>query len=140
MKIPQSPPNPAGVLEDPNKLVSLIQQALHDESIRAFVRQANERCLHWNKFRYHPVPAGVTREEAWFLVASQREGTELPVSFTPLKQRLRLFQTSRHAQWLHELDKDSAGTICGVDIPDDDERYLYNALMEEAIASSQLEG
>ena len=49
----------------------------------------------------------------------------------------------QHLEWLSIIDQRAGGNIGArhsQPIKDNDKRYLFNSLMEEAIASSQLEG
>ena len=107
------------------------------------VRLANDKYLHWDKFRRHPLPEGISAEVAWHAVFMSRNSQQqkLPLSFSETT-KLWYVLPPRHLEWLHDIDKQAGGTIgLGHDagFTDDDERYLFNSLMEEAIASSQLE-
>ena len=56
---------------------------------------------------------------------------------------LKYWSPPQHVEWLHRIDQDAGGIIGGrskIGMRDDNERYLFSSLMEEAIASSQLEG
>jgi Fic family protein len=67
----------------------------------------------------------------------------IPISTYALGNFVRFCTPPRHQQWLHRIDQmagGNIGTVSGNAIPDDNDRYLFNSLMEEAIASSRLEG
>lgn len=119
----------------------------HSPEIRDFVRQSNADYLHWDKLRYHPLPEGVTPETAWVAVCISRvsQFQILPITFFGLDDSVKYWTPPKHLEWLHTIDTMGGGTI-GAPSPDaflgggDKDRYLFSSLMEEAIASSQLEG
>jgi Fic family protein len=129
------------VLKDGHdRMIQLLGAATRQGPIQDFVRYANDNYLHWDKLRYHPLPDDLTKDEAWLLVENSRNRTHLPISFYSIAEQLQLFVPPQHTEWLHMIDQNAGGTLGGRILPDDNERYLVNSLMEEAIASSQLEG
>ena len=67
----------------------------------------------------------------------------LPLSFTRRNQWPHYVMPPRHLELIHETDTKGTGTIASAReavFDDESQRYLFNSLMEEAIASSQLEG
>jgi Fic family protein len=91
------------------------------------------------------MPAELKPEEAWCAIKFSRMGQmrELPISLYSEPSRMRFWTPPRHQHWLHRIDQQAGGnigTVSGNALPDDNERYLINSLMEEAIASSRLEG
>ncbi len=110
----------------------------------ALVQKANKSYLYWDEFKYQPMPDGVTPEEAWrFLKLMRSFGrTYTPVldvhghSFTHL-------QTEEVQRCLHVIDQQAGGPVTGAGVgasSDARTRYLVSSLMEEAIASSRVEG
>lgn len=143
MRVPQGPPD---WFKQVGKKLSLKQvfAAMLDPAVRDFVRDANERYLHWDKVRFQPLPDNLDPLLAWGAIAQSRlsQFQELPLTFAD-KQKLRYWIPPRHHEWLSTIDQKLAGNIGGTSpfgVPGDRERYLFNSLMEEAIASSQLEG
>ena len=141
MKLPEPAPNWRDVLaRNPEKLPSL----LTSREARACVEKANLDYLHWEKAKYLNVPASISPEELWCLVKLSR---------TPNIKSLPLLDTQGRpfGFWLpdpvlkelHFIDQNAGGSIL-VDNPELSsearERYLISSLMEEAIASSQIEG
>jgi Fic family protein len=142
MRKPKSPPSLHEILSEQGSDPASALQALYQPAIQEFVRQANDRYLHWHKLRFQPMPAGLDPRTAWAAVEMSRIGqrVELPISFVP-GENLTYWLPPQHMEWLHRIDKEGGGSIgSATKIPNDGERYLYSTLMEEAIASSQLEG
>jgi Fic family protein len=140
MKIPEKAPDWAGILNagklDFAKMTSIEMGDL--------LRKANKEYLYWDKFKYLNFPVGVSIEDAW---------SWLKISRLPHMRRIDLLDTQKQSfgYWLpdgilkdlHYIDQHGGGQVL-VDYPnihnEQKERYLINSLMEEAIASSQLEG
>jgi Fic family protein len=141
MRLPRKPPTWTDVFRsDPSTII----EAMVRPETAEFVRKANDKYLHWDRLRYYPIPEGLDLERAWCVVKISRSGQRqvLPISFQDLHQRLNYWTPPRHLEWLHQIDLKAGG---GISSPSsqplaNDERYLFSSLMEEAIASSQLEG
>lgn len=101
--------------------------------------------LHWDKLRHLPPPEGLTPEQWWAATKIARSGLLQPIP-PLLDKRGRPFQLAMPEPvliHLHHIDRDAAGRIksaAEVATSQRRDRYLVNSLMEEAIASSQLEG
>ncbi len=143
MRIPQSPPSFRAVLDTPEKAGEFLALLTKPE-VSEFVTEANDAYLPWDKLRRYRLPEGLTPEMAWAALEISRAGMRhpLPLSFVQLGQPLKYAIFPKHLEWLHKIDQRAGGTIGASKYfsQDDEERYLYSSLMEEAIASSQLEG
>ncbi len=141
MRIPVGPPNWHDVFaqaSDP----AVIFEKLNKKEMQSFVRQANDTYLHWDKLRFHPVP-GDDPKLAWTAVKMARSPQLEPLPLTYYNDSFRYWVPPKQQEWLSFIDKKGGGylpTRTARPIPDDNDRYLYNSLMEEAIASSMLEG
>ncbi|MBI4370528.1 MAG: Fic family protein [Elusimicrobia bacterium] len=112
------------------------------EEIQQVVARSNEKYLYWDSFKYQPLPVGVSHEEVWAYLKLIRNANS---KFLPLADKTG----KPFSYWipdilfkhLNEVDRGS-GTIISLDQPEmpDRERYVISSFMEEAIASSQLEG
>jgi len=107
--------------------------------------ESNAEYLDWNKFRRHPMPRGVTAEEAWQLVQLSRIQNFLCLPVKDTQGRaFNYWLPARFLAQLHRIDTHAGMSM--IAMPDSEmlranrERYLVSSLMEEAIASSQLEG
>lgn len=115
-----------------------------DPGIAALFDKTNARYLYWDDFKHLPMPEGVRPEDAWRVVKALRS---LDRKATPVKDKKGVRYTyalnAEVLRGLHGIDMEAGGRLArdGVAIPPDDQgRYLVSSLMEEAIASSQIEG
>lgn len=106
---------------------------------KQILSKINSEYLYWDKVKYL-APAGIAPDRLWNAVKFQRSVGLQTVSFgkysfhfniTPVMQSL-----------LHEFDLNFGGTFSSDGIIPNKERqiYLLSSIMEEAIASSQMEG
>lgn len=101
----------------------------------------------WEDFRHKKIPSDVTAEEAWQLLMLARH--------TPLRDKTVIKnEDGQHFTWIHdfpwfskfyhELDMKIGGNLVSTRLGDvsdaTKQRYVVRGIMEEAIASSQLEG
>jgi Fic family protein len=137
MRIPKQPPGWADVFSTIEGFA-----AINTDQMKAFVQKANHEYLHWDKLRYQEMPAGVSNHLAWAAVELSRstQRRALPLTFTT-DSKLSYWTPPRHLEWISFVDRKASGVLGLRDsFPDDDERYVFSSLMEEAIASSQIEG
>ena len=146
MKIPQKPPDFGRVwsdyLEKYNELANRVNQKNEDyEELRKLIRKYNEQeYIHWDDLRRKKIPFDPIA--FWFVIRTIRStkyreiriGDEKFPFYTP-----EIFQKQ-----LHRIDKASPASFDWLfgEFPSEanKKQYLANSLMEEAIASSQLEG
>ncbi len=140
MKLPPTPPT--ATPEARAKAFACLDRP----DVREYVASINREYYHWDKLRYRPAPAGLTPELGWHLVKISRAGQR---RWLPLQDEFgRPF-----SYWLpdpalgilHEIDR-GGGTILGASedaapaIGAMRDRVIISSLMEEAIATSQIEG
>lgn len=119
---------------------SITDAVLENDDLRELVTSINEKYLYWSDVKYR-VPDGMTATDLWRKVKGVRRLSDLVIwphhnihfSLTNTMQRL-----------CHEVDMNFGGSWGASKIfPDDkasQELYLISSIMEEAIASSQMEG
>ena len=139
MKRPQQPPSNTKLFDE---LIPRVFSRLSDAQVRALIKSYNDRYLHWDEIRRRPVPSALsTPEEVWALVKLHRLQQYRAVDFG--EETFNYILRDADLRELHLLDTGAAGNIqteldaintSGAD------RYIINSLMEEAIASSQIEG
>lgn len=135
MKIPQKAPDIKEILRQHPEMLSM----LADPEIQELVAKYNKEYVHWDELRHRKLP--VEAEKLWVLIKSARMMQAKRLEFGEWTfQYVLSGETQRQ---LHLLDTKGAGNLesgpGGVSVADR-KRYIVNSLMEEAIASSQLEG
>ncbi|MCK4341160.1 MAG: Fic family protein [Phycisphaerae bacterium] len=140
MRLPTRPPSWISLITSSNKPFEII----NDPEGRRLIQRANAAYWHWDQLRRRPLPKGWKAEEVWVALKLARESQAREFGLRSKNgepYRLSLPEEALHD--LHEIDKGLGGNI-GIDEPEgakeDRQRYLINSLMEEAIASSQIEG
>ncbi len=98
----------------------------------------NKKYLHWDELKRRDLP--IDPLHVWILMKTLREKDMKYVSFDDLRLKYNLLDD--FLEKLHFLDKSAAGSISSDldSLPQDRDQFIINSLMEEAIASSQLEG
>jgi Fic family protein len=108
------------------------------------VRKVNKEYLYWDKFKHQPMPADVKPEDAWALVKVARSMNRRATLILDERQNLFWYtRTEEMERILHVIDQQAGGNVTTsvTDLPAHvKKRYLISSLMEEAIASSQIEG
>jgi Fic family protein len=113
------------------------------ENVKQIVARANDEYWPWHVLKYKAMPDGITPEIVWLLVKSSRSVGQ-PFSLRDVEGRPFQYWTPPSGQeHLHYLDR-FLGGVRPVEHPGalrwHTESYLVRSLMEEAIASSLLEG
>jgi len=138
MKVPNNPPNVRNILE---KSSGQVFKLLNDKTVYDFVIKCNQDYIHWDKLRYKEVPNKTNPEYIWALIKIFRSQQFKPIKFNDWVFKYLLFDDAQRK--LHLMDKGAAGHL-ETDLrsvnTEGRSRYIISSLMEEAIASSQLEG
>lgn len=116
---------------------SQVGRLIGDPSKMAEIAEFNSRYLHWDELRYR-VPDGEL-DSAWVLMKAIRSGTAKHLNICGID--FNYSQIPCFEEYLHQLDLEYEGprTIDGAD--ERDSRSISDSsLMEESIASSQMEG
>ncbi len=145
MRIPKSPPGWDAIFSqtDPAELPNIFE-LLAREDVKEIVRRANDGYVHWDKLRRYPMPSGVTPPLMWTAIALSRSQQFRSLELSAMDDgSIKFWTPPQHQAWLHKIDTDGGGTIGSRSrhlLTDSTDTFLFNSLMEEAIASSQLEG
>lgn len=136
------PPPSVKLVDLLKTMPDLFGMVLRDD-VAPTIHHANDAYVHWDKFRWYSLPEGVDARAVWAYIKFRREFNlknvplvdkeGIPFSYWLPDSVLRI---------LSNIDRWSGDTI-GTEHPGDlppRERYVISSLMEEAIASSQLEG
>lgn len=142
MKMIESPPDWKAVLKKEN--VEEFINISSNQDFIAFINKCNRGYIYWDKFKHIYNLNLTSMEVAWSLLRATRNShkKKIPLTDTQSKEFGYWLPDSLFKE-LHYLDQHAAGEIL-VDSPHvhakEKERFLISSLMEEAIASSQLEG
>ena len=143
MKKPQKPPDTSGSLS--NDYIEFVNRFYHGgeegKKIGRLIRKYNEQeYVHWDELRRKDLP--YDPKILWYAIRTIRSTKFREVRIGNEKFWFYLPETFQ--KQLHRIDKASPASFDWLfgEIPTEANRkqYLINSLMEEAIASSQLEG
>lgn len=138
MKLPEKPKNYNEIFRQHAPEISKL---FNNKKAMDFIIKCNQPYIHWDQVRFKQTPDNISPEYLWVIMKLIRESQYKNFSFNSWLFRYILLDDFQKK--LHILDKGTAG-ILGTQFesisPQVRERYIISSLMEEAIASSQLEG
>lgn len=142
MKLPEPAPRLAELVQ--KQALGDILELFTGKEIQPIIADANRRYLYWDKLKYLPMPPGVRPDLAWMCVKLSRGNkTQIPGFVSKGDHPFSYFMSDTILEYLHSIDQDAAGRMLS-DEPQINnstrQQYIVSSLMEEAIASSQLEG
>lgn len=115
-----------------------------DTSFKEFLEKANEpQYLYWNKIKYKEMPKGISVEQGWILIRGVRK---FMAKNTPIKAEngnyFEWIKLPSFDEYLHYIDMYAGGQIFPQPSIQSQQNQVLVArgIIEEAIASSQLEG
>lgn len=142
-------PPPQFKLEKPDysKIVKseVLKKIENLEELAKYMRKINEpQYLYWDDARYKEIPTNLIPEEAWYLVRQFREILSQRTSIRTEKgDYFKWMKLSYIDEFLHKIDVSSGGQIfASMDVlsGSNKQKFISRGVLEEAIASSQLEG
>lgn len=120
---------------------------MHESALVEFIAKANGEYYHWDELRHRPPPLDLTSEEAWAAVKISRVmAARRALPLTDVKGAPFLYWLPERAiRILHEIDRRGGGTLAASSeepaiFEEMKDRVLLDSLMDEAIATSQIEG
>lgn len=118
---------------------NMIELANNPE-IQELMSKISEEYYYWDKVKHQPLPKGAQAMDVWALIKTRRR-------ITPYRIRFGDYQflwnsNNRIQEALHFFDMNIGGSIASSTIisKEDRHQYMISSIMEEAIASSQIEG
>ena len=135
MKMPEKPKRWKTLFEE--KILKN-PDIFHDRAILDLAKKYDEKYTHWDELRRKDIKEDP--ETVWALMKLSRNGQFKHVNFADVS--LTYIVTNQSQRILYLLDKNTAGLMV-TDEPlkkNDMKKYVITSLMEEAIASSQIEG
>jgi len=135
MKIPEAPPSIPNYFHYGDVLDDLVKI----RKFRDFFQINENQYPYWEKWKYIAREWGYDEKKLWAAVRIIRGGNNLQLTSSYL---FKINAPSLMQKYMHEFDINLGGSIQsdGIIPSQEKERYLLSSLMEEAIASSQLEG
>lgn len=133
MKIPETPPS------IPESYSEILDDLIKIGKFWNLFEINNNQFPYWDKWKYIAKDWSYDPKKLWTAVQSNRIGNKLHLVEN---YSFRLNSPSVMQEYLHDFDMNLGGSMQGDGIIPNQEkdRYLLSSLMEEAIASSQLEG
>ncbi|MCR5763990.1 MAG: Fic family protein [Treponema sp.] len=119
--------------------VSDVFEILMNPEYVSEIEKINDCYYYWDKIKYR-VPKGVSPEAFWTAVKQSRIIGKNAYEFSACTFFYK--ETNKMQELLHNFDMNFGGTLASSSILSDKNRqyYLLSSIMEEAIASSQMEG
>ena len=124
----------------PKKSYTKAIKLINDPEYHDKIKSINERYLYWDKIKYQKISEDFNAEDLWAAIKLTRRIDAKYIKFG--KGDFFFSQTDYIQRILHEFDLNIGGNL-GAEklIPEEDKsKYLVSSIMEEAIASSQMEG
>lgn len=129
------------MIEEPPKKARLSNSffILTNPNYVSEIEKINNEYLYWDKAKYH-VPKDLNPADFWNAVKQTRAIGCSTFKFSACSFFYK--ETSRMQEILHNFDMNFGGTLASSNILSNKNRqyYLLSSIMEEAIASSQMEG
>ncbi|MDE6695630.1 MAG: Fic family protein [Muribaculaceae bacterium] len=130
----ENPPHPLIITET-------VLDCLQNEGIAASIKKITDDYLYWTDVKYRAQSLGLTKEDLWSAVKYSRRQTDIKIDRF---ENFHFSLSNSMQRKCHEFDMNFGGSWGASKIfPDDkstQELYLVSSIMEEAIASSQMEG
>lgn len=142
MKIPENPPDINDFKSDKKKVMKMAEY-LSNKDFLDFAQKANDKYLYWDEIKYQDIPKDIDLEIAWFAIKLIRNFKSKKIRISN-KENFTFDYTILETiqKKLHNFDLNLAGPLKDESLLPKDERAksLISSTMEEAIASSILEG
>lgn len=137
MRIPEKPPS--SQIED-NEFDE-IKKYLGNDAYRQAILDIYNRYLYWSELKHKTISQQIRPEILWKITKIARNSHPEIIKFDIKGFEFRYNLTPYIYRKLHEFDLNLWGKLEGHIIPEENKKqYLIDSIMEEAIASSQLEG
>ncbi len=135
MRLPEKSPQWKELFKNKKEKVL---NTLTDPGLFAMVLEYNKKYLYWSELK-HRIKNSNQREAVWVVMKLMRDGKEQNCAYKQIKLKYCLL--SEISRKLHYFDKQLAGNIASqTSALGLEEKYIISSLMEEAIASSMIEG
>lgn len=137
MRVPESPPQFTKV--DLERIFNLLKERKYSDLIKSY----NDEYLYWTELKHKPKPDDLDIKDVWFLTKISRRLNSQVIKISEIEGfEFQYLLTPQIQQKLHQFDLNLGGRLESDKIIPKEEkvRFLLSSIMEEAIASSQIEG
>jgi len=131
---------------DKEKMLEIIfEQGKNSVSAFSLIQKTFQgEYLYWDKLQYKTLPENISKEEFWLMIKTIRKSQSIK---SPIKDVNREYfswiKLPELEEFFHEIDMNTGGSLFvlkqDIDIKNK-QKFISRGIMEEAIASSQLEG
>lgn len=138
MKKPEKPP----LIKKNPSYSEIMDELIKIRKFSDFFRIEDTEYPYWEEWKYKSKNWNIDSKKIWSYAKSHRRGQK-QIQFSNIPGFTFHFNTPSVIQkYLHELDLNLGGSLQSENLipTQDKDRYLVNSIMEEAIASSQIEG
>ncbi len=113
---------------------------MQNEELAPLLQKIDEEYLYWDRIKYLTPPSNIIPLHLWALVKNQRRTTQHTICFGDYRFQWNVNNTMQ--ELLHFFDTHLSGSpeLTRHITSEEKNSYLINSIMEEAIASSQIEG
>jgi len=115
-----------------------IGRALSNPAVMEYVAACNINYISWDELKYKKFPFELKPEVLWAIIKFTRKQKFQKFEFGDWK--FEYLMLDKFQRQLHRLDKEASGGLELQSSAKPEKEYIISSLMEEAIASSQLEG
>lgn len=130
-----------------NRQAEIFREYFNDPRIinKYFEDSSNKKYLYWDKARYLDAVKGLSSAESWWLIRNIRQISSSPTPIrTPEHKYFSFYRPKYTDRILREIDMQAGGVFLTDKTASQQEnerqKYLARGIVEESIASSQLEG
>lgn len=128
------------MIEDPPKSDFNSETAISliiNPEYRSYFRKVDENYYYWDKVKYNS-PEGINPKDFWAAIKLSRMSSVVSFGKYNFKYKINDFMQ----KYLHDFDMNFGGTLSSDNLITEKTKqyYLLSSIMEEAIASSQMEG
>ncbi len=141
MKLPETGPDIKLLI---SKGPQFFKDIVSSREVMEIFQRANKEYWPWEEFKYKAQHQKFAPEDLWGALKLLRSHTRRPLPFPDVRGRFfSYWLPDSTMENLHQIDHSVGGgyLLEGADLlPEAKEQYIVSSLMEEAIASSQIEG
>ncbi|NBV42329.1 hypothetical protein EBR96_06130 [bacterium] len=121
--------------------IDLLQFWMSSSEVQQIVNRVQQNYLSWDEFKYKSW-ARADKEKIWAIVRLFRQTQFVDTPIKDFSGSVYKYTPGHYLKFLHEIDLETGGNFMGIDdfSEFDKKRFIRRNLIEESIASSQLEG